>query len=152
MGSLSDVKPAMKVRFDKFEEDQLLGGVLKRLTLNNTIQDPSKLNTCLTYSRGGTAGAPVPVRQGGGERERHGNLRAHRCDQVGLPEAEFLHIDGNHYEGTLSDFRDGWYGTMEKKTNEEEEDWSDIEALSAALSRRTRIGMRWENGWTWMLF
>ena len=41
--------------------------------------------------------------------------------------------DGNHYEGTLSDFRDGWYGTMEKKTNEEEEDWSDIEALSAAL-------------------
>ena len=49
LGSLSKVKPALKVRFDKFVDGQLLGGAMKRLTLNNAQQDPSLINTCMAY-------------------------------------------------------------------------------------------------------
>ena len=95
MGSLSDVKPAMKVRFDKFEEDRLLGGVLKRLTLNNTIQDPSKLNTCLTYSLYSAAGRPAPrcqyakVEVNGDDMGIYVHIDAIKS---AFPEAEFPHI------------------------------------------------------------
>ena len=51
LGSLSEKNPALIVRFDKFVEGQLLGGILKRVTLNNVLQDPSKLDTCISLPR-----------------------------------------------------------------------------------------------------
>ena len=150
LGSLSDIKPAMKVRFDKFEEDQLLGGVLKRLTLNNTIQDPSKLNTCMTYALYQSAGRPAPrcqyakVEVNGEDMGIYVHIDAIKSSFL---KRNFGTSDGNHYEGTLSDFREGWFGTMEKKTNEEEGDWSDIEALSAALEPENP---NWETVGEWV--
>ena len=60
LGSLSKVKPALKVRFDKFVDGQLLGGAMKRLTLNNAQQDPSLINTCMAYHVFAAAGLPAP--------------------------------------------------------------------------------------------
>ena len=60
LGSLSKVKPSLKVRFDKFTDGQLLGGAMKRLTLNNAQQDPSMINTCMAYHIFASAGLPVP--------------------------------------------------------------------------------------------
>jgi len=47
----------------------------------------------------------------------------------------FSSDDGNLYEGTVADFRDevSWKVRLEKKTNEKEDDWSDVDALTAAL-------------------
>ena len=49
----------------------------------------------------------------------------------------FTDDTGNLYEGTLSDFRDGWMGTFERKTNKAmvpgTEDRSDLLAIQAAM-------------------
>ena len=45
LGSQSDTKPALKLRFDKYVDDQSQGGVIERMTLNNSIQDDSMVNT-----------------------------------------------------------------------------------------------------------
>ena len=37
-----------------------LGGVMERMTLNNSIQDPSMVNTCLSYRVFAAAGNPAP--------------------------------------------------------------------------------------------
>jgi spore coat protein CotH len=41
--------------------------------------------------------------------------------------------EGKLYEGTLSDFN-GWLGTIEQKTNDDEQDPSDVEAIRDALA------------------
>ena len=49
LGSQSDTKPSLKLRYDKYVDGQSLGGVMERMTLNNSVQDPSMVNTCLAY-------------------------------------------------------------------------------------------------------
>jgi spore coat protein CotH len=135
-GSLSTEKPALKIRLDAFVAGQELAG-LRRLTLNNVIQDPSYLNACLAYGIMAEAGMPAP---------RCGFARV-KVNQVdyGL----YVHVDsikkpflarhftsdgGNLYEATLSDFRPPFEDTWEKKTNKTEADWSDLAAATAALA------------------
>ena len=60
LGSQSDTKPALKLRFDKYVDGQSLGGVMERMTLNNSIQDPSMVNTCLSYRVFAAADNPAP--------------------------------------------------------------------------------------------
>ena len=59
LGSMSDTKPSLKLRFDKYVDDQALGGVIERMTLNNSIQDPSMVNTCLSYRVFAATGSPA---------------------------------------------------------------------------------------------
>ena len=144
VGSQSDTKPSLKLRFDKYVDGQSLGGVMERMTLNNSRQDPSMVNTCLSYRVFAAAGNP-----------------ASRCnfatvsvngDDLGLYvhveeiKAPFLlrHFDGadgNVYEGNVSDFTPIFRGTFEKKTNEDADDWSDIDAVVAALQDPTDAGL-----------
>ena len=60
LGSHSDTKPSLKLRFDKYVDDRSLGGVIERMTLNNSTQDDSMVNTCLTYQIFAAAGSPSP--------------------------------------------------------------------------------------------
>jgi len=144
LGSLSASKPSLKVRFDKHVDGQLLGGVLKRMTLNNVRQDGSKLNTCMSYAAFAAAGVPTP-----------------RCNfaRVSINGTDFglyVHVEslkrafltrtfddpeGNLYEGAISDFRTEWQGTFQKKTNEQEDDWSDIDAAVAAMEDDSPAGL-----------
>ena len=45
----------------------------------------------------------------------------------------FNNAEGNLYEGTVSDFTPDFRGTFEKKTNKDADEWSDIDAVVAAL-------------------
>ena len=144
LGSLSKVKPALKVRFDKFTDGQLLGGAMKRLTLNNAQQDPSMINTCMAYHVFTAAGLPAPrcnfatVAVNG---ENLG-LYAHvESMKTAFLERNFSDPSGNLYEGTVSDFRLKWRSTLQKKTNEEDVDWSDIDAVVAALQDPSPAGL-----------
>ncbi len=61
--------------------------------------------------------------------------------------APFLarHFDsagGNLYEGTISDFTPTYRGTIEKKNNEDADDWSDVDAVVAAVADPSDAG--WE--------
>ncbi len=135
VGSQSKGKPALKIRFDKYVAGQTLGGVLERMTLNNGIQDPSLIRTCLAYQVFAAAGVPAPrcnfatVAVNGENR----GLYIHVEDIRSLVERTFASAQGNLYEGMHSDFRPEWRGTFEKKTNQEIDDWSDIDAVVAAL-------------------
>lgn len=135
LGSLSVDKPSLKIRFDKYVDDQRLAG-LKRMTLNNMVQDPSLINTCLAYQVMAQAGMPAPrcsfarVAVNGFDL----GLYAH-VDSVKKPflARHFSSDEGNLYEATLSDFTEEYRGTWEKKTNNAENDWSDLDAAVAAL-------------------
>ncbi len=144
LGSQSDTKPSLKLRFDKYVDNQSLGGVMERMTLNNSVQDPSMVNTCLSYRVFAAAGSPAPrcnfatVSVNGTDL----GLYVH-VEEIKKPflARHFESNDGNLYEGTISDFTPAYRGTIEKKTNEDDDDWSDIDAVVAALEDESDTGL-----------
>ena len=144
LGSQSDTKPSLKLRYDKYVDGQSLGGVMERMTLNNSIQDPSMVNTCLSYQVFSAAGLPAPrcnfatVTVNGKELGLYVHL-----EEIKKPflARHFDNADGNLYEGTVSDFDPAYRGTFEKKTNEDEDDWSDVDAVVAALQDPSDAGL-----------
>ena len=144
LGSQSDTKPALKLRYDKFVDDQSLGGVMERMTLNNSIQDPSMINTCLSYQVFAAAGLPSPrcnfatVTVNGKELGLYIHVEEIKAPMLAR---HFDSAAGNLYEGTVSDFDPVYRGTFEKKTNEDEDDWSDVDAVIAALQDPSDAGL-----------
>ena len=144
LGSQSDTKPSLKLRYDKYVDDQSLSGVMERMTLNNSIQDPSMVNTCLSYQVFAAAGLPSPrcnfatVTVNGKELGLYIHLEELKKPFLAR---HFDSADGNLYEGTVSDFTPSHRGTMEKKTNEDEDDWSDVAAVMAALQDPSDAGL-----------
>ncbi len=135
LGSLSDTRPSLKVRLDKYVAAQELHTV-SRLTFNNNQQDPSRLQTCLTYSVFTAAGLPAPrcswahVYVNGKDLGIYSNV-----EPVKRPflERHFGTTDGDLYEGTLSDFRPEWMNTFEAKTSETDESKAVVLAVIDAL-------------------
>ena len=144
LGSQSDTKPSLKLRYDKYVDGQSLGGVMERMTLNNSKQDPSMVNTCLSYQVFAAAGMPSPrcnfatVTVNGKELGLYIHLEELKPPFLAR---HFDSAEGNHYEGNISDFIPSHRGTFEKKTNEDEDDWSDIDAVVAALQDPSDAGL-----------
>jgi len=134
LGSLSADKPALKLDLGEYDEEATFHGV-RRLTLNNSQSDPSFVTQCLTYATFADVGLPAPrcslaqVTVNGEDLGLFVNLEPIKEP---LLERLFGSSEGNLYEGTLADFRDGWTGTLEMKNNEDTNDRSDIDALVAA--------------------
>ena len=145
VGSQSDTKPALKLRFDKYVDGQSLGGVMERMTLNNSIQDPSMVNTCLSYRVFAAAGNPAPrcnfatVSVNGKDLGLYVHVEEMKAPFLSR---HFESAEGNLYEGTVSDFTPTYRGTIEKKTNEDAADWSDIDAVVAALQDPSDAGLK----------
>ena len=136
IGSLSSTRPSVKVKFDKFVPEQTLGG-LERLTLNNSISDPSLVKQCLGYRLFEAAGVPAP-------RCNFAHVLAMGEDlgvyvNVEPMKKRFLrrvfdgHDEGDLYEGTLSDFRPGWTSTFEPDTGSTDATRGPVVAVSDAL-------------------
>ena len=144
IGSQSDTKPSLKLRFDKYVDDQSLGGVINRMTLNNSIQDPSMINTCLTYQIFAAAGSPSP-RCNFATVTANGKILGLYVHVEEIKEPfltrHFSSAEGNQYEGTVSDFTPEYRGTLEKKGNEDADDWSDIDAVMSALRDPSAAGL-----------
>ena len=136
LGSQSDTKPALKLRFDKYVDDQSLGGVIERMTLNNSSQDDSMVNTCLAYQIFAAAGSPSPRCNFATVTVNGKNLGLYvHAEEIKKPflTRHFNNAEGNLYEGMVSDFTPDFRGTLEKKTNEDADEWSGIDAVVAAL-------------------
>ena len=145
IGSQSDTKPALKLRFDKYVDGQSLGGVMERMTLNNSIQDPSTINTCLSYRIFAAGGSPASRCNFATVSVNGKNLGLYvHVEEIKLPflARHFESADGNLYEGTVSDFTPEYRGTLEKKTNEDAADWSDIDAVVDALEDPSDAGLK----------
>ncbi len=144
LGSQSDTKPALKLRFDKYVDGQALSGVMQRMTLNNSVQDPSMINTCLTLHVFAAAGSPAPrcnfatVTVNGKDLDLYVHVEEIKAPFLAR---HFESAEGNLYEGTVSDFTPEYRGTIEKKNNEDENDWSDIDALVVALQDSSDTGL-----------
>lgn len=136
LGSLDDDKPSLKLDFAEYVSGQQFSG-LKKMTLNNNKQDPSHMDQCLGYELFRAAGVPAP------------RCNYARVSVNGVPLGIYTHVEsvgkpmlsrhfdddeGNLYEGTLSDFRDGWMATFERKTNEGDPDRSDLQSIYDALA------------------
>lgn len=137
IGSLSTTKPSIKVKFDKFVEGQSYGG-LERMTLNNSVSDPSLVRQCLGYQLFTDAGMPAP-------RCNFAHVTAQGADlgvyvNIEPLKKRFLRRafdgddDGDLYEGTLSDFRPGWTDTFEAETSETDASLAPILAVTDALT------------------
>ena len=144
LGSQSDTKPSLKLRYDKYVDDQALGGIMERMTLNNSIQDTSMVNTCLAYQVFAAAGSPSPRCNFATVSVNGKDLGIYvHVEEIKKPflERRFDSAEGNLYEGTVSDFTPEYRGTFEKKTNEDANDWSDIDAVTAALQDPSEAGL-----------
>lgn len=136
LGSQSTTKPGLKLDFEEFGGSDDFYSV-DRFTLNNAVSDPAYVRQCIAYGFFADAGVPASrcsfarVSVNGEDLGLYVNVEPIKKP---LLERHFGDDSGNLYEGTLSDFREGWTGTFEKKTNESEDDWSDIEALTEALT------------------
>ncbi len=132
VGSLSSSRPSLKIKFGKYVEGRTLGG-LERMTLNNDKQDPSHVRQCLGYGFFTEAGLPAArcalahVTVNGEDLGIYTHVESMKqpfLDRV------FEDSGGDFWEGTVSDFREGWMGTFEAKTHEG--DFARLEAVQAA--------------------
>ena len=117
---------------------------MKRLTLNNAQQDPSMINTCMAYHIFASAGLPAPRCNFATVAVNGENLGLYvhvESMKTAFLERNFSDPSGNFYEGTVSDFRPEWRGTLQKKTNEAAADWADIDAVVAALQDASPAGL-----------
>ena len=144
VGSQSSTKPSLKLRFDKYVDDQSLPGGMNRMTLNNSVQDPSMVNTCLSYRVFAAAGSPAPrcnfatVSVNGTDLGLYVHVEEFKAPFLSH---HFGSAEGNLYEGTVSDFTPEFRGTFEKKTNEDADDWTDIDAVVDALGDPSDSGL-----------
>lgn len=134
LGSLNADKPSLKIKFDEFVGGRRLHD-LSRLTLNNNVQDPSAIRQCLGYGVFAAAGVPAPrcnfahVTVNGVDLGLYTHVESMDRHLIGRA---FDDDTGDLWEGTLSDFRTGWTGTFEKKTNKEVVDKAHLEAVRLA--------------------
>lgn len=120
LGSMSEDKPALKVKFGEYENNQRWEG-MRRLTLNNSVQDPALVRQCISYDVFARAGLPSPrcnfamVTVNGAYLGPYVNVES--LKKPFLRQA-FGSDDGLLWEGTLSDFREGWNKTFQPKKTE----------------------------------
>lgn len=137
LGSMSSDKPSLKIDTDEFVDGQLLANGTERVVLNNVVQDPGYVNTCLGYRIFEDAGLPAPrcnfalVTVNGEDLGVYVHVEAVKKDFLAR---HFDDVDGDLYEGTLSDFVDGMTGTFEADTESTDPLLAPVHALTAALA------------------
>ncbi len=133
LGSETSVNPSLKIRFDRYQDDQLHDGV-DRLTLNNGRQDPAIISQCLGYELFREAGIPASrcsfttVEVNGESLGVYSNIEAM---EPPLLARWYDDPDGRLWEGQLSDFRTEWLGTYD--VQEGDGDPAALEAVVEAL-------------------
>jgi len=133
LGSVEPGRPSLKLDFDRYVDGQRYEDV-ERLTLNNSRQDGSRIKTCLGYQLYADAGLPASrcsyahVVVNGEDLGVYVNVEPVKKPML---RRAFGNDDGNLYEGTLSDFLDGWTTSFDDKTDVS--DYADIEAATDAL-------------------
>ncbi len=134
LGSLSYERPSFRIDTDRNDGGQELGG-LSALALNNNNQDPSALRSCLTYAVFREAGVLTPrcalahVMVNGEDLGLYSHVEQVDPDFIRRGRGE---APESLYEGTLSDFREGWLSTFDAEIDGADGD--DLDALADALT------------------
>jgi len=137
LGSLSTVRPSLKLDFGEFVKGRSWRG-MRRLTLNNDRQDTSHTHQMMAYALFRKAGCPAP-RVGFAHVTVNGkDLGIYSSVENVDPSFLARHFEdgsGNLYEGQLVDFAEGFLPRFELKTNKSasKTDRSDLERVVQAL-------------------
>jgi len=132
IGSMSWIRPSLKVDSDRFVDGQEFEDGTEHFTLNNNNQDISRVHTCMAYTVFRAAGVPAPlcsfatVEINGDDLGVYSNVQP--IKKAFLRE-NFGTDDGDLYEGTASDFSDEWVVTFEVKT-----DYSTLEPMEELVA------------------
>ncbi|HIG18448.1 MAG TPA: cellulosomal protein, partial [Candidatus Handelsmanbacteria bacterium] len=135
LGSLSATRPSLKVNFGKFVQDRTHAD-MKRMTLNNNLQDASNTHQCMAYELFAKAGLVAPrcnfakVSVNGEDLGIYTHVESVKKPML---RRHFDDDDGNLYEGQGGDFVAHRLEMMELKTNERQNDRSDLDDVAAAL-------------------
>ena len=126
-----DAEPAFTLHFDKYVQKQSFHG-LKRLSLNNSVQDPSLLSERICREMFAAAGVPVPraahARVGLNGRDLGVYVLTEAFNKQFLAR-HFQNPDGNLYDGGfLKDVTD----PLEKSSGPNPDDRSDLKRLAEA--------------------
>lgn len=136
LGSLSNSKPSLKLNFGKLLKGQTYQN-MKRMTLNNNRQDPSNSRQCLAYDMFDKVGLVAP-RCNLARVTVNGELLGiySNVEPIKKPFLENRYLDdsGNLYEAQIADFGQYLISKFEKKTNEKENDRSDLQMLADAMA------------------
>lgn len=131
-----DKKPAFKLKFNEFVDDQTFRG-LRHLTLNNMVEDPSFLAERLAYYVFRAARLPAP-RCNSAEVYLNGALLGVYAN-IETEDKTFLRRwfdddEGNLYEEGQIDFERGAENKFDLETNEAKNDRSDLRALIEVIA------------------
>ena len=135
MGSLSPSIPSLKLDFNDLWPGRTYQN-MTRMTLNNNRQDPSNARQCMAYDQFRQAGLAAPkcnyarVSVNGEDLGVFTNVEP--IKKPFLARA-FGDDDGNQYEAQTADFGTWLSQRFEKKTNEKENDRTDLQAVTDAL-------------------
>jgi spore coat protein H len=136
LGSLSVVRPSLKVGLDTYVSGQNYHGV-EELTLNSSRLDSTRIHTCLAYGVFAAAGLPTPgctLARVFVNDQLLGVYANVEPIKKPLLRRSFASDDGNLYEGNAgADLRADSLFKFEKKTNESNTDLSDLARVAAAL-------------------
>lgn len=148
VGSLSTTRPSLKVRLDYSEKGKNYGG-LSKLTLNNSNQDHSKVSQFMGYAFFNAAGSPAS-RCTFAEVTVNGQslgVYAH-VESVGrvFCRRAFGSDKGVLYEGSNTDFFEGWAGGFEHKFGNDEVGRAKIQQLIDLLQPGERLVTHTEIG------
>jgi hypothetical protein len=136
LGSLSRIRPSLKLNFDTFQEGRTFKS-LKRMTLNNDRQDPSNTHQCMAYDLFRAAGLVAPrcnlVKVVINNEEM--GVYSH-VESIKKPflERNYNNKSGNLYEAQVADFGSNLNQRFELKTNKKSNDRSDLDRLSSVLA------------------
>lgn len=136
LGSLSVSRPSFKLNFDALDPDRSFHG-LDRLTLNNNRQDPGNAHQCMTYQLFEKAGLVAPRCNFARVSVNGDDLGIYtHVDSIRRPflRRNFADDLGNLYEAQLADFGDFTKENFQLKTNIDENDRSDLDAVAVALN------------------
>ncbi len=135
-GSCDENRPSFKLSFNHYVRGRKFFG-MRRMTLNNSKSDPSKIKQCLGYWLFDRGGVPAPrcnfahVTVNGRDLGLYAHIESIKTE---LLTRYFDDTRGNLYEGALSDFQPNWVNTFQKKTNEINPDRSDLDAMVNACA------------------
>ena len=135
IGSLDSERPSLKIKLNYEGADYRIEG-MDQLTLNNCKQDPPIVNQHMAYRLFNEAGIPAPrtafahVTVNGESLGVYCIVETMRKTMI---ERHFGNHDGVLYEGTVTDFYDGWANSLEQKFGNEELGLSRIKALIDVL-------------------
>lgn len=135
LGSLTRVRPSLKLNFGRNVPGRTAWG-MKRMTLNNDKQDSSHTHQCMSYQLFRQADSLAPrcnfarVTVNGRDLGIYSHVESIKKPFLAR---YFNDNDGNLYEGQLADFYPGMIDKFELKTNEIENDRSDLDRVLEAM-------------------